>query len=171
LNPNDAELQTNLGATLVQMGRPFEGIGHLREAVRLDPALAEAHFELGLALAGQRQTAEAIREYREALRLKPDSPPALNNLAWILATSLNAEFRNGREAVKLAQRACELTARKQVVLLGTLAAAYAEAGQFDKAMETAREARDLAESLQQPDLAAKNHALLQRFQAGQPGRE
>jgi len=171
LNPNDAELQANLGATLVKMGRSFEGLGHLREAVRLDPALAEAHSELGLALAGQRQTAEAIREYREALRLKPDSPPILNNLAWILATSLTAEFRNGQEAVKLAERACDLTARKQVLLLGTLAAAYAEAGRFSKAAETAREARELATSLQQPDLAAKNQELLQRFQARQPCRE
>jgi tetratricopeptide (TPR) repeat protein len=171
LNPNDAELHANLGAILVQMGRSFEGIGYLREAVQLDPALAEAHFELGLALAGQRQTAEAILEYREALRLKPDSPQILNNLAWILATSLAAEFRNGQDAVKLAERACDLTARKQVVLLGTLAAAYAEAGQFTRAAETAREARDLAASLQQPDLAAKNQELLQRFQAGQPCRE
>ena len=62
----------------------------------------------------------------------------LNNLAWILAASADPQVRNGPEAVLLAERACKLTDYKKPLLVGTLAAAYAEAGRFPEAVATAR---------------------------------
>ena len=72
------------------------------------------------------RTREAVAQYREALRLNPNLAGALNNLAWVLAASPDDELRNGAEAVRLAERACELTHYGEPLFLGTLAAAYAE---------------------------------------------
>ena len=69
---------------------------------------------------------------------------ALNNLAWLLAAHPSDALRNGAEAVRLAERACELSEHREPVMLGTLAAAYAEAGRFGDAVKTAEKARDLA---------------------------
>ena len=107
--------------------------------------------------------AEAIVQYREGIRLDPNSPAGLNNLAWILVTQPDAALRNGAEAVELASRACELTAFGQPVFLGTLAAAYAEAGQSDKAVETAQKASALAASLGLTNLVERNQELLRQL--------
>jgi len=59
----------------------------------------------------------------------------LNNLAWLRATCPDPAFRDGEEAVKYAMRACELSGWRQPSCLGTLASAYAEAGDFATAIE------------------------------------
>jgi hypothetical protein len=112
-----------------------------------------------------------MAQYREALQRKSNLVEALNNLAWMNATHPNAALRNGREAVELAERACASTARKQPVLLGTLAAAFAEVGEFEQAVATATEARNLADALGQKDLAARNQALLELYRRGKPYRD
>jgi len=113
---------------------------------------------------------EAIREYREVLRLDADDPEVLNNLAWILAAHPSAGLRDGTEAVKLAARACELTAHRQPVFLGTLAAAHAEVGEFEKAIEAARRAQELALSLRQTNIAQRNEQFLRLYQDRKPAR-
>ena len=119
----------------------------------------------------QHKAGEAIAHYREALKLKPGALMTLNNLAWVLATHPEADLRNGAEAVQLAEQACEHTSYKQTVFVGTLAAAYAEAGQFEKAVETAQKACDLALSLGQTNLLTKNRQLLRQFKNREPYRE
>ena len=84
-------------------------------------------------LAGQFE--HSINDYERCLELKGDDAVALNNLAWLLATCHKDEIRDGLRAVKLARRACEMAEWKPPEFLGTLAAAYAESGQFDKAVE------------------------------------
>jgi Flp pilus assembly protein TadD len=143
----------------------------LQEAVRLDTTNAMAHCQLAAALGAQQQTAEAAAHYTEALRLQPDLAEALNNLAWIRAAHPQAEFRNGAEAVRLAERACKVAEYKEPVLVGTLAAAYAEAGRFEEAVATARKARELALAAGQEALAEENQKLLELFTARQPYRE
>jgi tetratricopeptide (TPR) repeat protein len=111
---------------------------------------------------------------RRTLSLRPrpprDNPVLLNNLAWLLATSPRADVRRGPEAVALAERAAEHTRRNEPVLLGTLAAAYAEAGQFDRAVAVAEEAISKAHAANQPDIAQRNQELLDLYRAGQPCR-
>ena len=100
-----------------------------------------AHSQVAAALLANGQVAEAIAGYTEVLRSEPDLPIALNNLAWLRAAHSQAQFRDGAEAVRLAERACRLTAYQQPMLIGTLAAAYAEAGRFEEATATAEKAR------------------------------
>ena len=170
-NPADAEAHYHLGLEWLQRGRTDEAMASLREAVRLKPDLADAHFQLATTLVNRRAISEAISQYHETLRLDPESLPALNNLAWILATHPEAQFRNGPEAVQLAERACELTSYQQTVFVGTLAAACAEAGRFDDAVATAQKACALASGRGEPGLLQKNRELLALYQAHQPYRE
>jgi Flp pilus assembly protein TadD len=119
----------------------------------------------------QGKTEETIAHYKEALRLKPEWPEVLNNLAWLLATHPKAQFRNGDQAVRLARRACDLTKHQQPIYLGTLAAAYAEAGNFERAIESAQQAHDLAARLGQQILADRNRELLEIYRARKPYRQ
>ncbi|MGA3267272.1 MAG: glycosyltransferase family 39 protein [Verrucomicrobiota bacterium] len=98
-------------------------------------------------------------------RLLP--PELLNNLAWQLATSADPKTRDGRQAVELARRACELTQYRVTVMVGTLAAAYAEAGQFDEAIATAQRACALASEQGQTELLRRNQELLELYRGHQ----
>jgi hypothetical protein len=109
---------------------------------------------------------EAIQHYREALNADSNNPVVLNNLAWTLATASKPELRNGKEAVQLATKAVALTDRRQPFFIGTLAAAYAEAGQFSKAAQIAQTARILAILVNQPDVAARIDKLSSLYAAG-----
>jgi hypothetical protein len=95
----------------------------------------------------------------------------LNNLAWWLAAGSDPSYRDGPRAVELAQRACELTAFKQPVMIGTLAAAYAEAGRFSEAADMAERAGQLAERLGEPAIASKNKQLSELYRSGKPFHE
>jgi Flp pilus assembly protein TadD len=117
------------------------------------------------------RTREAVAQDQQALRLNPNLIEALNNLAWILAASPDDQLRNGTEAVSLAERACELTHYGQPVIIGTLAAAYAEAGRFPEAVTTAEKAEQLATSAGLTAVAAKNRQLLELYRAGKPYHE
>ena len=161
----------NIASVFIAAGDPAGAEPHVAEAVRLKPYDADARYSLGVTLAALHKTPEAIAQYREALKLRPDFPEVLNNLAWILAASADPQVRNGPEAVLLAERACKLTDYKKPLLVGTLAAAYAEAGRFPEAVVTAEKALSLAEQGNQPDVAARNRALLERYQAGRPARD
>lgn len=133
-----------------------------------EPRLAA---EWAKVLLAQRKTREAIEQFRESLRTAPDSLEALNNLAWILATDASPEVRDGPAAVRHALRACQLTQYQQTLVVGTLAAAYAEAGQFDDACRTAEQAIALAEANGETELAVRNRELLRLYQAGKPYHE
>jgi tetratricopeptide (TPR) repeat protein len=139
-------------------------------ALALNPTPVD-HAKAGEVFAALGHGAEAINQYRLALASVPDLVPALNNLAWVLATDPGTTNRNGGEAVQLAQHACALTDYQIPVLMGTLAAAYAEAGRFKEAIETAQKARDLARGAGQPDVAEKNRQLLELYQSGRAYRQ
>jgi tetratricopeptide (TPR) repeat protein len=83
---------------------------------------------------------EAVGHFRQAVRLEPDAPSGLTSLAWMLATAAEETVRDPSQAVRLAERAVELTGRREVEAMDVLAAAYATAGLFDRALDTAEEA-------------------------------
>jgi Flp pilus assembly protein TadD len=171
LDPNFTIAEITYATIAARRGRLAEAHARLAEVLRKNPRDASAHFSLAQAFNLSGDTARAIDQYREGLHLKPDTPDGLNNLAWTRATHSNPAFRKGHEAVQLAQRACELTGYQRPIMIGTLAAAYAEAGQFDEAIATAQKARALALASGQKDLAAKNQKLLELYQAHQPYHE
>jgi Flp pilus assembly protein TadD len=122
--------------------------------------------ELAIRLQMAGKFAESLQEFREVARLYPNDPMALNNLAWSLAANPRQELRNGKEAVQLASKVVELTGQQQAFPITTLAAAYAEDGQFTKAVEMAKKARAIALLTYHPEVAAINEQLLQLYSAG-----
>ncbi|MGO8836407.1 MAG: tetratricopeptide repeat protein [Limisphaerales bacterium] len=171
INPNFSDALDNLGNTLAAKGRLDEAIENYRQAIRVNSNRPETFFHLGMTLDQLGRTREAVAQYREALKLNPNLAGALNNLAWVLATSPDDQLRNGTEAVRLAEQACELTHYREPLFIGTLAAAYAEAGRFPEAVTTAEKAEQLATSAGLTAVAAKNHELLELYQAGKPHHE
>src|SRR5262249_11224303 len=127
--------------------------------------------KLGLLLDMKDQPEQAIIYYRECLRLKPDQEDACNNLAWLLATCSEDRFRDGSEAVRMAEHICEVTGYQKAALIGTLAAAYAEAGRFPVATEAAEKAIQVASANGETALVERNRQLLELYQAGKPYRE
>ncbi|MBP7977226.1 MAG: tetratricopeptide repeat protein [Verrucomicrobia bacterium] len=171
LQPGFVEAELLCANVLARRGQLEEASRRFGEILRRNPRDANAHLSLAQVLSQSGESARAVEHYREGLRRRPDHPEALNNLAWILATDPDANIRKGGEAVQFAKRACELTRYQRPLLLGTLAAAYAEAGHFDAAVATAREAIARARALGQSGLAEKNQQLLERYQAHQPYHE
>jgi tetratricopeptide (TPR) repeat protein len=168
--PDDPEAHNNLGGVLRQIGRVAEAIGHFEQALRIKPDYAEAHYNLALATAQTGKEPEAIGHYTEALRAKPDFVLALNNLAWMRATHEDPKLRDGAEAVRLAEHACQLTHRKEWGVLDTLAAAYAEAGRFSDAMAAAEAALGMAKLVNQA-AADDIQSRLTLYRAERPYRE
>ena len=171
IDPGNAQAHTGIGNALVGMGRPDEAIAHYAEALRLNPAFTDAHYNMGNTLMMAGRTRDAIKNYSEALKSKPDHTDALNNLAWIYATHRNPAYRDGTKAVQLAEKASEIDGRKRPDLLDTLAAAYAEAGQFDKARQTAQKAMELARSTGHEKWMTDIEKRLQLYQSGRPFHE
>jgi protein O-mannosyl-transferase len=168
IKPDDAETCYNLGNALLQKGRVDEAITHYQKALQIKPNYAEAHINLGNVLLQRGHVDEAIAQYQKGLQIKPDSPYVLNNLAWLLATSPDAHIRDGVQAVKYANRACELTHYGMPPLVCTLAAADAEAGRFNDAVETAQRALQLAEAQSNTALADAIRSQMKLYQAGLP---
>jgi Flp pilus assembly protein TadD len=171
VEPFNPVFYQSLGEVLVRKGQISEGVSLLRTSCQLRPENVWAHTALAEAYELQHQTSDAIAEYTQALRVQPDFPNALNNLAWLRATSPRDEFRDGTEAVRLAERACQLTQYQVPIYIGTLGAAYAEAGRFDEAAKTATQARDLARAVGQKELIGNNEELIKLFSARQPFRQ
>jgi Flp pilus assembly protein TadD len=171
IKPDYAEAHSNLGNALLRLGKVPEAIAEFTAAVRIKPDDAEAHNNLGVALVRRGRISEAVAEYREALRLRPDWPPALANLAWILATDKDANLRNAGEAVQLAERLGAVMGNRQAGVLDILAAAYAEAGRFSDAVQAAQKAFDLAVAAGHQEKAQQIQGRLKLYQAGQPYHE
>jgi tetratricopeptide (TPR) repeat protein len=171
LNSQYHEAHYELGVLMMNQGETAAAIQHLRKVIQLQPDYTAAYGKLGLALASSRQPAEAITQYRQALSLEPDAVEPLNNLAWLLATDPNPSIRNGTEAVRLASRACEVTSNQIPALIGTLAAAFAEASQFEEASRSARLAADVATRFGQTNIAEKNLELQKLFEQRKPFRQ
>ena len=168
LDGRDPVSHMNLGALLAQHGNIGEAIAEYQRAVKLAPGRASGHYALGTGFEQAGQSRAAIGEYREALRLNPNSPDALRNLASLLASDPDPALRNGAEAVRLAQRACELTDFREIFSVSVLATALAETGRFKEAAATARRAEQMAQAAGDRDGAQANRRLAEMFQAGQP---
>ena len=168
INPKNAEAHYNLANVLVPKGRLDEAISHFRKALDLNPDYADAHQNFGVVLFQQKDVSGALTHWRAAIRARPNSIPLLNQTAWALTMCPDASLRNGVEAVGLAQRAAQLSDGRDPAILDTLAAAYAEAGQFSEAVEVARRALALATAQGKTALAGTLQARIQLYQAGRP---
>jgi len=166
LRPTYFAALLNLGSALIARGEAVEAEAPLRRALQVRPADPRAHNTLAVALMRSGRPAEALERFARASAIAPDWPQPLVARAWILATSPDA--RGSAEAVRLAERAAELSARRNPVVLDTLAVAYAADGQFERATATAEIARGLAEQAGKTALVAFLEARLAMLRNGPP---
>ncbi len=148
VRPDYAEAHYNLAGILREQKAFEEAIDHYRKALKINPNNAKAHYHLGLTMIMAGQLDGPLEHFREAVRLEPNDWEALNGLARVLATHPDPKLRDAEQAIILSQRAVELTMQQEIIPLNTLAAAYASAGQLDKAVIAAQKALDLASKAQ-----------------------
>ena len=153
IKPQYPAAEADLALALFREERVDEAISHWLRALSLDPNMVYACTGLGEALLRKHLPGEAIACYQRALQLAPHSAQSLGGLAWVLSTSSDAQFRNGPRAIQLAQQADQLTNGKDPRIIRTLAAAYAENGQFDEAINVTQRALQLAPAKSDPVLA------------------
>jgi tetratricopeptide (TPR) repeat protein len=165
--PLDPEAHRQYAEMLARQGRVPEAIRHLQIALALKPD-PETRLRYAALLFQTGAVRPAEEQLRQVVQAKPNTPEALNNLAWLLATSADEQLRNGPEAVRYAEKACALTGYKQAGLVGTLAAAYAEAGRFPEAVKNCQLTIELANAAGQGGFAAVNQQLLALYQSGRP---
>jgi tetratricopeptide (TPR) repeat protein len=168
IGPGFAYAHFNLGTALYQEGRVDEAITEFQKALQILPDNASFHFNFAMALLRKGRVGEAIAQLELALQIEPANMEAQNNLAWLLATCPQPSLRNGDKALQLARQANELSGGKNPVILGTLAAAFAEAGRFSEAVETAQRALRLAEAQSNTGLTGALQSEMQLYQAGRP---
>lgn len=166
INPGVAGVHFNLANALLQQRQVNEAADEYRETLKIDSGYGDAHNVLGFILFNRGNTAEAIAHVQKALQLQPGDAGIENNLAWMLVTAKQTGVRDGAKAIELAGKANDTTGGKNPQILRTLAAAYAEAGQFPAAASTAGKALELAEAQSNAALAARLRADIQIYGAG-----
>jgi tetratricopeptide (TPR) repeat protein len=169
--PDFAQGHFDLGTAYMRAGRLADAMAQFKIAVQLRPRYSDAEYSLGLAEIQNGNRAEAIRHWREAWKIDPTSVAAQTALAWTLATAPEPTVRNGAEALAISQHLSQATDASNPMLLRVLAAAYAEAGRFAEAIETAQRGIALATSQNRPDLATLLQDDLKLFQSAQPLRD
>jgi tetratricopeptide (TPR) repeat protein len=159
-----------LGNALLEKSELDSAIQAFRSALVLRPLDVDSHTTLAIALEERGNPAEAIQHYQKALELSPSSIPTLTNFAWLLATSQDASLRNGPRAVELAKQADRLVGGTNTLVLRTLAAAYAENGEFANAIRIATSAMQLARMHGQDSVATALDQQIALYQLGMPYR-
>jgi cytochrome c-type biogenesis protein CcmH/NrfG len=171
INPDYSEAYYNLGNALARKGDDKAAIYNYHKALQINPDYFEVYYNMGQILLKQGEITKAIKNYQEVLKINRKMTHALYNLSWIYATSIDKNYRNGIKAVELAEKLCILTDYQQPLAMDALAAAYAETGNFDMAVETSQKALELALQLGPEELAIGLKNRLKLYQIGQPYRQ
>lgn len=169
-DPGNVELRLQLAAFYVADQRPRKAIELLTQVIEQDKDNWRALRARGDALLSVGKHAEAVADYNAGLAIEAEDDGILNNLAWVLATSPMDDVRNGTRSIELATKACEVTEYKKPHILSTLAAAYAESGNFEKAIEWSNKAVELGEE-ELKDQIEQLKDELQHYKDGKPFRE
>jgi tetratricopeptide (TPR) repeat protein len=163
LRPDYAIAYNNLGNALLQLGQVQPARRSFEEAARIEPRLAEAQLNVGLLARASGDFREAATRFRLALTPDPNWPSAAVSLASLLAAAPDPSVRNPAEAIRVAERAVDVTLRRDPTTLDTLAVAHAAAGNFERALAIEDEALALEPS---PELAATIREHQGLFRAG-----
>lgn len=134
-DPQNADYRLQLATYFVADKRPRKAIEVLDRLIEDDEKNSEALRVRGDALLSIGKHKEAIDDYEKALVVEPEDTGILNNLAWVLATSKQDAVRNSKRSIELGTKACELTKFEKAHILSTLAAGYAEAGDWENAIK------------------------------------
>ncbi len=145
-----------------------QALADYSEAIRLDPTSAHAFGGRGNVWSGKKKHDRALSDYAEAIRLDPNDAYSFDARAWLLATCPDATYRDAKLAIVSATTACELREWKDAYSLGTLAAAHAEAGDFEAAVEWQTKANALHTDAEDKQ---KGEEKLKLFREKKPYRE
>jgi len=167
--PDDPALLGQLGLLYLAANQPRKAIERFTRAIEADDehfasrrGRSDAQISIG-------NHEEALADLEVALTLKPDDTGVLNNLAWLLATSPDDELRDGARAIELATKACEATEWRQAHIISTLAAGYAEQGDFDNAKKYSRKAVETGGV--DEEITQQLEGELESYEKGKPWRE
>ncbi len=169
-NPSSAPTQFQLALTLIQLHRSEEALPHLQQAIQGDPAVSGPHYHLAAIFLESNQLDKAIDHFRKAYELEPENLATINGLAWTLAIFPKSTPQETAEAVRLGEKARDMTNNRHPQILDTLGAAYAADGQFQKAISTAERGVRLAFQSGSKKLATEIRTRLKRYRQKQPPR-
>ncbi len=167
LAPKDASAYNSRGHAHYRLEHFREALDDYNLAVRIDPTNAAAYTNRGDAYADQGQYAEAAHDYRTAIKLSPKLGRAYQSAAWLMATCPAENFRNPALAIEAAEKAIALDGDSDYRYVETLAAAQANAGDFDAAAATQKKVLALAP----PEQRQRATSRLEEYHKGKPYRE
>jgi len=160
-----------LGNNYLELGRKEEALKHYKMVVKMSPFFARPHQRLGEIYYSLCRFGESIEHYHKAIVIQPRWFDVKIALAWELSTIEDKKFRNGAEAVKLAEEVCRNENFRNPVHLDTLAATYTAAGRFSEAIETEQKALRIVDSARAKNLADIIKKHLESYQSGHPWLE
>jgi len=170
LDKSYADAFKNLAAALYEKGQTEQAKSYIEKALKLNPVFADAYLNLGIFHWRAGEMAAAIRVFRHGLAQASDHIELSVRLAWILATTRQANLRDGNEAIALTEKICKMTSYLIPRNLDVLAAAYAEGGQFEKAVKTVHQALELIRPSHR-DLGEQFQKRLKLYEVRKPYRE
>lgn len=156
------------GLAWASKGNKTLAIRDFTEAIASEPNHPAGYHNRGVAWAQMGNYEDALKDFTKAIRLDPENAASYNGRAWIRATAPDSKFRDGNLAIEDATKACELTEWKQYPDINTLAAAFAEAGDFERAIEYLEKSRVLTKVRSQQD---SYRTMIELFRAGKPYRD
>lgn len=166
-DPENPEWRLQLASYYNASGRPRKSIEIYTELLEQDADSWRARRGRADALLAIGKHAEAIADYKVAHAAQPEHSGILNNYAWVLATSPKDELRDAKLSIELATKACEVTEYKEAHILSTLAAGYAESGDFETAIKWSTKAVELGDD----DTREQLRKELESYQQKKPWRE
>jgi tetratricopeptide (TPR) repeat protein len=170
VSPFDVAAYSALATAMAQTGDLATAARQLGYVMMLRPNAEEALTQVHQILVSLAKAPDGLQQIRDIAANAPDSPRMLDELAWLLATFPDSNVRDGAGAVRLAERACKLTDRRDAALLATLAAAYAETGDFSSGIAIGEEALNKAQAIGDTDSVKLSENLLMALRAGIPYR-
>jgi tetratricopeptide (TPR) repeat protein len=145
LAPNSVYYYNNRGLVYASEKKFDEAIADYETAIKFDPASALPYSNRAFALTRKKEYVKAVASYEKALEIDDTSVYALNGLAWLLCTCPEEKVRDGKRAVTLAEKVCQLTNHQNGGYVDTLAAAYAEVKDFVRAVEMQEKAINVSD--------------------------
>ena len=162
INPHDDIAYNYRGIAWSHKGDYDQAIADYTKAIDINPRYTNAYRNRATIWSQKGDYARAIEDYGTVLELKP-SYRVYNHLAWILMTCPDAKYRNGEKALQLAKNAVAI--KREVISLATLAAAYAETGEFDEAATTQREVVELLRNDNKPEALTEHLKRLKAYKS------